>query len=102
MKRYCVPEQHVWSLRLNWCELFVRQALPVLYPCLRAVISTLTFTQLVSILQDFTTALPDSKDSRLTLACQNKVGTSYFLKFQQEFSLNALYSLCVRKTKLFV
>ncbi|KAF5892124.1 protein PAT1 2 [Clarias magur] len=52
------------------------EALPVLYPCLRAVISTLTFTQLVSILRDFTTALPDSKDSRLTLACQNKFGLS--------------------------
>lgn len=51
------------------------QALPVLYPSLRAVINTLTFTQLVSILQDFTTSLPDSTDSRLTLACQNKVCT---------------------------
>lgn len=53
------------------------QALPVLYPSLRAVIGTLTFTQLVSILRDFTAALPDSKDSRLTLACQNKVCTFF-------------------------
>uniref|UniRef100_W5LM36 PAT1 homolog 2 n=1 Tax=Astyanax mexicanus TaxID=7994 RepID=W5LM36_ASTMX len=52
------------------------EALPILYPSLRAVINTLTFTQLVSILQDFTSDLPDSKDSRLTLACQNKFGLS--------------------------
>lgn len=54
----------------------IDEALPVLYPSLRAVIGTLTFSQLVSILRDFTTALPDSKDSRLTLACQNKFGLS--------------------------
>ncbi|XP_062859950.1 protein PAT1 homolog 2 [Trichomycterus rosablanca] len=52
------------------------EALPVLYPPLRSVVGTLTFTQLVSILRDFTVNLPDSKDSRLTLACQNKFGLS--------------------------
>ncbi|XP_060794750.1 protein PAT1 homolog 2 [Neoarius graeffei] len=54
----------------------VDEALPVLYPSLRAVIGTLNFTQLVSILQNFTMALPDSTDLRLTLACQNKFGLS--------------------------
>ncbi|KAI4889566.1 hypothetical protein NFI96_028065 [Prochilodus magdalenae] len=52
------------------------EALPILYPSLRTVISTLTFTQLVAVLQEFTSSLPDSKDSRLTLACQNKFGLS--------------------------
>ncbi|XP_036427674.1 protein PAT1 homolog 2 [Colossoma macropomum] len=54
----------------------VDEALPVLYPPLRTMISTLTFTQLVAVLQEFTSSLPDSKDSRLTLACQNKFGLS--------------------------
>uniref|UniRef100_A0AAR2LCE6 mRNA decay factor PAT1 domain-containing protein n=1 Tax=Pygocentrus nattereri TaxID=42514 RepID=A0AAR2LCE6_PYGNA len=54
----------------------VDEALPVLYPPLRTVISTLAFTQLVAVLQEFTSSLPDSKDSRLTLACQNKFGLS--------------------------
>ncbi|XP_027014885.1 protein PAT1 homolog 2 isoform X1 [Tachysurus fulvidraco] len=69
----------------------VDEALPVLYPSLRAVIGTLTFTQLVSILQDFTTALPDSTDSRLMLACQNKFGLSllYALLSQGERLLTA-------------
>ncbi|XP_072523800.1 protein PAT1 homolog 2 [Salminus brasiliensis] len=52
------------------------EALPVLYPSLRTVVNTLTFTQLVAILQEFTSPLADSKDSRLTLACQNKFGLS--------------------------
>ncbi|XP_076857062.1 protein PAT1 homolog 2 isoform X2 [Brachyhypopomus gauderio] len=52
------------------------EALPVLYPPLRTVIGSLSFSQLVSVLQDFTAALPDSQDSRLTLACQNKFGLS--------------------------
>ncbi|KAL7870023.1 hypothetical protein AOLI_G00140110 [Acnodon oligacanthus] len=54
----------------------VDEALPVLYPPLRNLISTLTFTQLVAVLQELTSSLPDSKDSRLTLACQNKFGLS--------------------------
>ncbi|XP_026865042.2 protein PAT1 homolog 2 [Electrophorus electricus] len=52
------------------------EGLPVLYPPLRTVIGSLSFSQLVSVLQEFTAALPDSKDSRLTLACQNKFGLS--------------------------
>ncbi len=49
------------------------QALPVLYPSLRAVVDRLVFSQLIRILKEFTASLPDSKDTRLTLACQNKV-----------------------------
>ncbi|KAI7797097.1 protein PAT1 homolog 2 [Triplophysa rosa] len=52
------------------------EALPVLYPSLRTVVSGLTFSQLIRILKEFTTPLPDSKDTRLTLACQNKFGLS--------------------------
>ncbi|KAK1794413.1 hypothetical protein P4O66_011297 [Electrophorus voltai] len=52
------------------------EGLPVLYPPLRTMIGSLSFSQLVSVLQEFTAALPDSKDSRLTLACQNKFGLS--------------------------
>ncbi|XP_066521870.1 protein PAT1 homolog 2 isoform X2 [Hoplias malabaricus] len=52
------------------------ESLPVLYSSLRTVISSLSFTQLVAVLQEFTSTLPDSKDSRLTLACQNKFGLS--------------------------
>ncbi|KAL6474923.1 hypothetical protein MHYP_G00159630 [Metynnis hypsauchen] len=54
----------------------VDEALPVLYSPLRTVIGTLTFTQLVAVLQEFTSSLPDSRDSHLTLACQNKFGLS--------------------------
>lgn len=49
------------------------QALPILYPSLRAVIDRLAFSQLIRILKEFTASLPDSKDTCLTLACQNKV-----------------------------
>ncbi|KAA0725497.1 Protein PAT1 -like protein 2 PAT1-like protein 2 [Triplophysa tibetana] len=52
------------------------EALPVLYPTLRTVVSGLSFSQLIRILKEFTTPLPDSKDTRLTLACQNKFGLS--------------------------
>ncbi|XP_055031703.2 protein PAT1 homolog 2 isoform X2 [Misgurnus anguillicaudatus] len=67
------------------------EALPVLYPPFRTVISRLTFSQLIRILKDFTTSLPDSKDTWLTLACQNKFGLSllYALLSQGERLLSS-------------
>uniref|UniRef100_A0A673KN43 Protein PAT1 homolog 2-like n=1 Tax=Sinocyclocheilus rhinocerous TaxID=307959 RepID=A0A673KN43_9TELE len=67
------------------------EALPVMYPSLRAVIDRLAFNQLIRILKEFTAALPDSKDTRLTLACQNKFGLSllYALLSQGERILSS-------------
>ncbi|XDV44829.1 hypothetical protein PO909_013065 [Leuciscus waleckii] len=67
------------------------EALPVLYPSLRAVVDGLAFSQLIRILKEFTTSLPDSKDTRLTLACQNKFGLSllYALLSQGERLLSS-------------
>uniref|UniRef100_A0A673HDN0 Protein PAT1 homolog 2-like n=1 Tax=Sinocyclocheilus rhinocerous TaxID=307959 RepID=A0A673HDN0_9TELE len=67
------------------------EALPVLYPTLRAVIDRLAFSQLIRILKEFTATLPDSKDTRLTLACQNKFGLSllYALLSQGERLLSS-------------
>ncbi|XP_051522922.1 protein PAT1 homolog 2 [Myxocyprinus asiaticus] len=67
------------------------EALPVLYPSLRTVIGGLTFSQLIRILKEFTESLPDSKDTRLTLACQNKFGLSllYALLSQGERLLSS-------------
>ncbi|KAG1941186.1 protein PAT1 homolog 2 [Pimephales promelas] len=67
------------------------EALPVLYPSLRAVVDGLVFSQLIQILKEFTTSLPDSKDTRLTLACQNKFGLSllYALLSQGERLLSS-------------
>ncbi|XP_048027128.1 protein PAT1 homolog 2 isoform X3 [Megalobrama amblycephala] len=67
------------------------EALPVLYPSLRAVIDGLAFSQLIRILKEFTTSLPDSKDTRLMLACQNKFGLSllYALLSQGERLLSS-------------
>ncbi|KAI2658652.1 hypothetical protein H4Q32_016764 [Labeo rohita] len=67
------------------------EALPVLYPSLRAVIDRLAFSQLIRILKEFTASLPDSKDTRLTLACQNKFGLSllYALLSQGERLLSS-------------
>ncbi|XP_058873007.1 protein PAT1 homolog 2 isoform X1 [Acipenser ruthenus] len=53
------------------------ESLPVLYPPLCVVIGGLSFTQLIRVLRGFTAALPDSKDTRLCLACQNKFGISF-------------------------
>ncbi|MGH0158661.1 UNVERIFIED_CONTAM: hypothetical protein FKN15_046362 [Acipenser sinensis] len=53
------------------------ESLPVLYPPLCVVIGGLSFTQLIRVLRGFTAALPDSKDTRLSLACQNKFGISF-------------------------
>uniref|UniRef100_A0A672Q890 Protein PAT1 homolog 2-like n=1 Tax=Sinocyclocheilus grahami TaxID=75366 RepID=A0A672Q890_SINGR len=67
------------------------EALPVMYPSLRAVIDRLAFNQLIRILKEFTAALPDLKDTRLTLACQNKFGLSllYALLSQGERILSS-------------
>ncbi|XP_067225929.1 protein PAT1 homolog 2 [Chanodichthys erythropterus] len=67
------------------------EALPVLYPSLRAVIDGLAFSQLIRILKEFTTSLPDSKETRLMLACQNKFGLSllYALLSQGERLLSS-------------
>ncbi|XP_059386154.1 protein PAT1 homolog 2-like [Carassius carassius] len=67
------------------------EALPVLYPSLRVVIDRLAFSQLIQILKEFTTSLPDSKDTCLTLACQNKFGLSllYALLSQGERILSS-------------
>ncbi|XP_077062016.1 protein PAT1 homolog 2 [Siphateles boraxobius] len=67
------------------------EALPVLYPSLRTVVDGLAFSQLIRILKEFTTSLPDSKDTRLTLACQNKFGLSllYALLSQGERLLSS-------------
>uniref|UniRef100_A0A671LQZ4 Protein PAT1 homolog 2-like n=1 Tax=Sinocyclocheilus anshuiensis TaxID=1608454 RepID=A0A671LQZ4_9TELE len=67
------------------------EALPVLYPSLRAVIDRLAFSQLIRNLKEFTATLPDSKDTRLTLACQNKFGLSllYALLSQGERLLSS-------------
>uniref|UniRef100_A0A8C2D2N7 PAT1 homolog 2 n=1 Tax=Cyprinus carpio TaxID=7962 RepID=A0A8C2D2N7_CYPCA len=67
------------------------EALTVLYPSLRVVIDRLAFSQLISILKEFTATLPDSKDTRLTLACQNKFGLSllYALLSQGERLLSS-------------
>uniref|UniRef100_A0A8C1VM74 PAT1 homolog 2 n=1 Tax=Cyprinus carpio TaxID=7962 RepID=A0A8C1VM74_CYPCA len=67
------------------------EALTVLYPSLRVVIDRLAFSQLISILKEFTATLPDSKDTRLTLICQNKFGLSllYALLSQGERLLSS-------------
>lgn len=67
------------------------EALPILYPSLRAVINGLVFSQLIRILKEFTALLPDSQDTRLTLACQNKFGLSllYALLSQGERLLSS-------------
>uniref|UniRef100_A0A8C2PTU0 PAT1 homolog 2 n=1 Tax=Cyprinus carpio TaxID=7962 RepID=A0A8C2PTU0_CYPCA len=67
------------------------EALPILYPSLRAVIDRLAFSQLIRILKEFTASLPDSKDTCLTLACQNKFGLSllYALLSQGEKILSS-------------
>uniref|UniRef100_A0A9J8C0I9 PAT1 homolog 2 n=1 Tax=Cyprinus carpio carpio TaxID=630221 RepID=A0A9J8C0I9_CYPCA len=67
------------------------EALTVLYPSLRVVIDRLAFSQLIRILKEFTATLPDSKDTRLTLACQNKFGLSllYALLSQGERLLSS-------------
>ncbi|MBN3326526.1 PATL2 protein, partial [Atractosteus spatula] len=69
----------------------VDESLPVLYPALCVVIGGLTFTQLIGVLKSFTAALPDCKDTRLSLACQNKFGISllYALLSQGERLLSS-------------
>uniref|UniRef100_A0A3P8SW86 PAT1 homolog 2 n=1 Tax=Amphiprion percula TaxID=161767 RepID=A0A3P8SW86_AMPPE len=52
------------------------EALPVLYPPLRNVISGLTFSQLISLLKDLTSSESLTTYECLTLACQNKFGLS--------------------------
>ncbi|KAG2463694.1 PATL2 protein, partial [Polypterus senegalus] len=53
------------------------EALPVLYAPLCTVIGHLSFTQLVQVLKEFTAPLPDSADTRLSLACHNKFAISF-------------------------
>ncbi|XP_051790499.1 protein PAT1 homolog 2 [Erpetoichthys calabaricus] len=53
------------------------EALPVLYTPLCTVIGHLSFTQLVQVLKEFTAPLPDSTDTRLSLACHNKFAISF-------------------------
>ncbi|XP_066577830.1 protein PAT1 homolog 2 isoform X2 [Amia ocellicauda] len=67
------------------------QSLPVLYPSLCQVIGGLSFTQLIRVLKEFTAALPDSKETRLYLACKNKFGISllYALLSQGERLLSS-------------
>ncbi|XP_013869375.1 protein PAT1 homolog 2 [Austrofundulus limnaeus] len=50
------------------------EALPVLYPPLRNVISGLTFSQLINVLKDLTSSESLSTYECLSLACQNKFG----------------------------
>ncbi|XP_017291563.1 protein PAT1 homolog 2 [Kryptolebias marmoratus] len=52
------------------------EALPVLYPPLRNVISGLTFSQLIGVLKDLTSSESLSTYECLSLACQNKFGLS--------------------------
>ncbi|XP_066577834.1 protein PAT1 homolog 2 isoform X5 [Amia ocellicauda] len=67
------------------------ESLPVLYPSLCQVIGGLSFTQLIRVLKEFTAALPDSKETRLYLACKNKFGISllYALLSQGERLLSS-------------
>ncbi|XP_037546946.1 protein PAT1 homolog 2 [Nematolebias whitei] len=52
------------------------EALPVLYPPLRNVITSLTFSQLIVVLKDLTSSESLSTYECLSLACQNKFGLS--------------------------
>ncbi|KAL4658376.1 hypothetical protein GN956_G2026 [Arapaima gigas] len=54
----------------------VDEALPVMYPSFCNVIRGLSFSQLIGVLKGFTATLPDSKDTCLMMACQNKFGIS--------------------------
>uniref|UniRef100_A0A8C7MF44 PAT1 homolog 2 n=1 Tax=Oncorhynchus kisutch TaxID=8019 RepID=A0A8C7MF44_ONCKI len=69
------------------------ESLPVLYPSLRIVIGGMTFSQLIGVLKDFTTSLPDSSDGSvcLSLVCQSKFGLSllYALLSQGERLLSS-------------
>ncbi|KAM6951160.1 protein PAT1 homolog 2 [Aplochiton taeniatus] len=71
------------------------ESLPALYPSLRTVIGGLTFSQLISVLKEMTTATTDTDEGKenvcLTLACQNKFGLSllYALLSQGERLLSS-------------
>ncbi|XP_029954426.1 protein PAT1 homolog 2 [Salarias fasciatus] len=52
------------------------EALPVLYPPLRSVIATLTFSQLIAVLKDLMSSESLSTYECLTLTCQNRFGLS--------------------------
>ncbi|XP_064180631.1 protein PAT1 homolog 2 isoform X1 [Anguilla rostrata] len=67
------------------------EALPVLYPSLCTVIGRLSFSQLIGVLRDFTSTLPETRESQLSLACQNKFGISllYALLSQGERLLSS-------------
>ncbi|XP_043942637.1 protein PAT1 homolog 2 isoform X1 [Protopterus annectens] len=53
------------------------EALPVLYEPLRIVIGGLSFSEMITVLQEFASPLPDSADLMLTLALHNKFGISF-------------------------
>ncbi|XP_061086759.1 protein PAT1 homolog 2 isoform X2 [Conger conger] len=57
------------------------EALPVLYPSLCTVIGRLSFSQLIGVLRNFTSKSPETKESQLSLACQNKGRDCCPLKF---------------------
>ncbi|KAJ8414196.1 hypothetical protein AAFF_G00050660 [Aldrovandia affinis] len=67
------------------------EALPVLYPSLCTVIGGLSFSQLIEVLRNFTSTLPETKETQLSLACQNKFGISllYALLSQGERLLSS-------------
>ncbi|XP_036393893.1 protein PAT1 homolog 2 [Megalops cyprinoides] len=67
------------------------EALPVLYPPFSTIIGKLSFSQLVGVLRSFTSMLPDSKETLLSMACQNKFGISllYALLSQGERLLSS-------------
>ncbi|KAM4597600.1 protein PAT1 homolog 2-like [Polymixia lowei] len=66
-------------------------SLPVLYPPLRTVIGSLTFSQLIQVLKDLTASESLGTYDCLTLACQNKFGLSllYMLLSQGEKLLSS-------------
>lgn len=66
------------------------QALPVLYPPLRDVISVLSFSQLVGVLKEFTIVAPEASEMILTLACQNEVWDVFHIS-----------CVCVRERDIF-
>ncbi|KAG9350028.1 hypothetical protein JZ751_026381 [Albula glossodonta] len=67
------------------------EALPVLYPPLCTVIRRLSFSQLIGVLRNFTSTLPETRETQLSLACQNKFGISllYALLSQGERLLSS-------------
>lgn len=53
------------------------EILPVLYEPLRIVIGGLSFSEMITVLQEFACSVPDSADLMLTVALHNKFGISF-------------------------